>query len=226
MSTRDLDDFAPTFEYKQVHEAKALQNPRTASAGVQQHCQGAFGKKSAFAFPVLAVRSAVLVVAARSQPQTTAIGGCDLHLYFGKVPGLEAGDILGHEFMGIVKEVGSGVTKVKVGDRVVSPFFIACGTCFFCDRNFFSACETTNDSTGMALNKSLRPPAALFGFTKACGRMPGGQAEYVRVPMANTGPFKIPDALTDAQVLFLSDGCWGSKPSSWSIITTASFTAS
>jgi len=78
----------------------------------------------------------------------------------------------------------------------------------------------------MALNKSLRPPAALFGFTKACGRMPGGQVEYVPVPMANTGPFKIPDALTDAQVLFLSDGCWGSKPSSWSIITTASFTAS
>jgi len=126
VSTRDLDDFAPTFEHKQVHEAKALQNPRTASAGVQQHCQGAFGKKSAFAFPVLAVRSAVLVVAARSQPQTTAIGGCDLHLYFGKVPGLEAGDILGHEFMGIVEEVGSGVTKVKVGDRVVSPFVIAC----------------------------------------------------------------------------------------------------
>ena len=136
----------------------------------------------------------------------TAICGSDLHLYRGKVPGLETGDILGHEFMGVVEEVGADVSKVQAGDRVVIPFVIACGTCFFCDRKLFSACETTNDSTGMAMNKkSLRPPAALFGFTKAYGGMPGGQAEYVRVPMANTGPLKIPDALSDAQVLFLSD---------------------
>lgn len=136
----------------------------------------------------------------------TAICGSDLHLYRGKVPGMEAGDILGHEFMGVVEDVGSGVTRVKRGDRVVVPFVIACGACFFCERTLFAACETTNTGRGALLNKKdLRPGAALFGYTHLYGGMPGGQAEYVRVPMANTGPLKIPDALTDAQVLFLSD---------------------
>ncbi|MGQ3051517.1 MAG: zinc-dependent alcohol dehydrogenase [Roseateles sp.] len=136
----------------------------------------------------------------------TAICGSDLHLYRGKVPGLKDGDILGHEFMGVVEEVGPDVTRVKPGDRVVIPFVIACGSCFFCERDLFSACETTNDGRGAILNKkSLRPGAALFGYTHLYGGVPGGQAEYVRVPMANTGPLVIPDALTDAQVLFLSD---------------------
>ncbi|KQY88852.1 zinc-dependent alcohol dehydrogenase [Pelomonas sp. Root1444] len=136
----------------------------------------------------------------------TAICGSDLHLYRGKVPGLKEGDILGHEFMGIVEEVGAGVTRLRPGDRVVVPFVIACGACFFCERNLFAACETTNDGRGAILNKKdLRPGAALFGYTHLYGGVPGGQAEYVRVPMANTGPLPIPDALTDAQVLFLSD---------------------
>jgi threonine dehydrogenase-like Zn-dependent dehydrogenase len=136
----------------------------------------------------------------------TAICGSDLHLYRGKVPGMEEGDILGHEFMGIVEEVGSGVTKLRPGDRVVVPFVIACGDCFFCERDQFSACETTNTGPGTAVNKkTLRSGAGLFGFTHLNGGYPGGQAEFVRVPMGNTGPLKIPDALTDAQVLFLSD---------------------
>jgi threonine dehydrogenase-like Zn-dependent dehydrogenase len=136
----------------------------------------------------------------------TAICGSDLHLYRGKVPGLQEGDILGHEFMGVVEDVGAAVTRVKRGDRVVVPFVIACGACYFCERSLFSACETTNDGRGAILNKKdLRPGAALFGYTHLYGGVPGGQAEYVRVPMANTGPLPIPDALDDAQVLFLSD---------------------
>jgi threonine dehydrogenase-like Zn-dependent dehydrogenase len=137
----------------------------------------------------------------------TAICGSDLHLYRGKVPGMEAGDILGHEFMGVVEDVGSGVTKLARGDRVVVPFVIACGTCFFCDRRLFAACETTNAGPGgtKAAKNVLRPSAALFGFSRQYGGVPGGQAEYVRVPMADTGPLKIPDGFSDAQVLFLSD---------------------
>jgi threonine dehydrogenase-like Zn-dependent dehydrogenase len=136
----------------------------------------------------------------------TAICGSDLHLYRGKVPSIKSGDILGHEFMGIVEDVGAGVRRVKRGDRVVVPFVIACGDCYFCSRTLFSACENTNPGRGMSLNKKvMRPPAGLFGFTDLYGGYAGGQAEYVRVPMANTGPLKIPDALTDAQVLFLSD---------------------
>lgn len=136
----------------------------------------------------------------------TAICGSDLHLYRGKVPGMKDGDILGHEFMGVVEECGPAVTRVKRGDRVVIPFVIACGACFFCSRSLFACCETTNDGRGAILNKkATRPGAALFGYTHLYGGVAGGQAEYVRVPMANTGPLVIPDALTDAQVLFLSD---------------------
>ena len=136
----------------------------------------------------------------------TAICGSDLHIYRGKVPKMENGDILGHEFMGIVEETGQAVTKVKRGDRVVVPFVIACGACYFCERHLFAGCETTNDGGGAALNKKdVRPGAALFGFSHLYGGVPGGQAEYVRVPMANTGPLVIPDALSDPQVLFLSD---------------------
>lgn len=136
----------------------------------------------------------------------TAICGSDLHLYRGKMPALKEGDILGHEFMGIVEEVGSSVTEVSKGDRVVIPFVIACGQCFHCMLNEHSACETTNSGKGAALNqKGIKPPAALFGYTHLYGGVPGGQAEFVRVPKANVGPLKVPDALSDEQVLFLSD---------------------
>lgn len=136
----------------------------------------------------------------------TAICGSDLHLYRGKVPAMKEGDILGHEFMGIVEDTGPGVTAVSRGDRVVVPFVIACGSCFFCQRQLFSACETTNPDRGAIMNKKgLRPGAAMFGYTHLYGGVPGGQAELVRVPKANTGPLRIPDALDDEQVLFLSD---------------------
>ena len=136
----------------------------------------------------------------------TAICGSDLHLYRGKVPGIKEGYVLGHEFMGVVEEAGRAVTRVKRGDRVVIPFVIACGNCYFCARTLFSACESTNEKPGMAMNKKAqRPGAGLFGFGQLTGGYLGGQAEYVRVPMANTGPLVVPDTLTDAQVLFLSD---------------------
>jgi len=136
----------------------------------------------------------------------TAICGSDLHLYRGKIPALKDGDILGHEFMGIVEETGPSVTAVKKGDRVVIPFVIACGQCFHCLIDEFSACETTNTGKGAALNqKGIKPPAALFGYTDLYGGVAGGQAEYVRVPQANIGPLKVPDVLSDEQVLFLSD---------------------
>lgn len=136
----------------------------------------------------------------------TAICGSDLHLYRGKIPSVENGDIFGHEFMGIVEETGSEVTAVQRGDRVVIPFVIACGDCFFCQQDLFAACETTNTGRGAILNKKAIPPgAALFGFSHLYGGIPGGQAEYVRVPKANTGPFKVPGTLADEKVLFLSD---------------------
>ncbi len=136
----------------------------------------------------------------------TAICGSDLHLFRGKVPELHDGDILGHEFMGVVEDIGADVRNVKRGDRVVIPFVIACGDCFHCRLAEFSACETTNPGPGGALNaKHMRPPAALFGFSHLYGGVPGGQAEFVRVPKGNVGPIVMPDALPDEQVLFLSD---------------------
>lgn len=142
----------------------------------------------------------------------TAICGSDLHLYRGKVPGMKDGDILGHEFMGIVEETGPEVRAVRRGDRVVVPFVIACGQCFFCTRELFAACETTNPQTGTmegrgaVLNKKQIPSAAaLFGYTHLYGGMPGGQAEFVRVPKSNIGPLRVPGHLTDEKVLFLSD---------------------
>lgn len=136
----------------------------------------------------------------------TAICGSDLHLYHGKIPDLHTGDVLGHEFMGIVEEVGSGVTQVKRGDRVVIPFVIACGGCFHCQLAEYAACETTNPGPGAAVNKKgIMPPAALFGYSHLYGGVAGGQAEYVRVPKANVGPLRIPEGVADDQVLFLSD---------------------
>lgn len=136
----------------------------------------------------------------------TAICGSDLHLYRGKIPETRDGDIFGHEFMGVVEEAGSGVTAVTKGDRVVIPFVIACGSCFFCAMNLQAACETTNTGRGAIINKKQIPSgAALFGFSHLYGGIPGGQAEYVRVPKANVGPFKIPEGIDDEKVLFLSD---------------------
>jgi threonine dehydrogenase-like Zn-dependent dehydrogenase len=136
----------------------------------------------------------------------TAICGSDLHLYRGKIPKTEEGDIFGHEFMGIVEETGSAVTAVSKGDRVVIPFVIACGHCFFCTMKLPAACETTNTGRGAILNKKQTPPgAALFGFSHLYGGIAGGQAEYVRVPKANFGPLKVPAGMEDEKVLFLSD---------------------
>ena len=137
----------------------------------------------------------------------TAICGSDLHIYRGKIPDMKDGDILGHEFMGIVEEAGRSVSRVKRGDRVVVPFTISCGDCFFCSRQLFAACDTTNPGRGAILNKkSIRPGAGLFGYSHLYGGYSGGQAELVRVPKANVGPLVIPDStLKDEQVLFLSD---------------------
>jgi threonine dehydrogenase-like Zn-dependent dehydrogenase len=151
----------------------------------------------------------------------TAICGSDLHLYRGKIPETEEGDILGHEFMGVVEEVGSEVTAVKKGDRVVIPFVIACGNCFFCQHDLMSACETTNTGPGAAINKKIiPPPAALFGFSHLYGGIPGGQAEFVRVPKGNFNPFKVPGSLSDEKVLFLSD----ILPTAWQAVTNANIT--
>ncbi len=136
----------------------------------------------------------------------TAICGSDLHLYRGKVPGMKDGDILGHEFMGVVEEVGPGVKRVQKGDRVVVPFTISCGDCFFCQKQLYAACETTNPDRGAILNKKdIRSGAGMFGYTHLYGGYAGGQAEYVRVPKANVGPLKIPEGISDEEVLFLSD---------------------
>lgn len=136
----------------------------------------------------------------------TAICGSDLHIFRGKIPGMEDGDILGHEFMGIVEDVGNDVSQLKRGDRVVVPFVIACGECFFCAQQQSAACERTNPGPGMAMNpKEMPPGAGLFGYSHLTGGYGGGQAELVRVPKANYGPIRIPDGLTDEQVLFLSD---------------------
>jgi threonine dehydrogenase-like Zn-dependent dehydrogenase len=135
-----------------------------------------------------------------------AICGSDLHLYDGFMPGMKSGDIMGHEFMGEVVEVGSAASgKLKVGDRVVVPFTIVCGECDQCRRGNFSVCERTNRNKAMADKLFGHTTAGLYGYTHLTGGYPGGQAEYVRVPYADVGPVKIPDGLSDEQVLFLGD---------------------
>ncbi|HEV2827766.1 MAG TPA: zinc-dependent alcohol dehydrogenase [Pyrinomonadaceae bacterium] len=136
---------------------------------------------------------------------TTAICGSDLHLYDGYIPTMQKGDILGHEFMGEVVETGSAVTNLKIGDRVVVPFTISCGRCFFCQRGLWSACDNSNPNAAMAETLYGFSPSGLFGYSHMMGGYAGGQAEYVRVPFADVGPTKIPDGLADEQVLFLSD---------------------
>jgi len=136
---------------------------------------------------------------------STAICGSDLHLYNGLMPDMEKGDILGHEPMGVVVDVGDAVTKLKVGDRVVVPFTISCGECFFCKRGLFSLCDTSNANAEVARKAMGQSPAGLFGYSHMLGGFAGGQAEYMRVPFADVGPIKIPSGMPDDKVLFLSD---------------------
>ncbi|MDT7603999.1 MAG: hypothetical protein QOF61_1996, partial [Acidobacteriota bacterium] len=135
----------------------------------------------------------------------TAICGSDLHLLDGYVPGMQKGDILGHEFMGEVVEVGSEVKILKVGDRVVVPFPICCGTCFFCLSGQWSLCDNTNPNASVLEKLYGYSGAGLYGYSHLYGGYAGGQAEYARVPFADVGPVRIPDSLDDEQVLFLSD---------------------
>jgi threonine dehydrogenase-like Zn-dependent dehydrogenase len=136
---------------------------------------------------------------------STAICGSDLHLYNGFIPTMQSGDVLGHEFMGEVVEVGKANKKLKIGDRVVVPFTIICGECDQCKRGNFSVCERTNRNKDIADLAFGHTTAGLYGYTHLTGGYPGGQAEYVRVPYADVGPVKIPEELRDEQVLFLGD---------------------
>ncbi len=136
---------------------------------------------------------------------STAICGSDLHIYDGYIPTVKHGDILGHEFMGEVVEVGKAVGNLAVGDRVVVPFPISCGACSACDRDLYSLCENSNPNAGIAEKLMGHSPAGLFGYSHMLGGFAGGQAEYARVPFADIGPLKVADDLTDDQALFLSD---------------------
>jgi threonine dehydrogenase-like Zn-dependent dehydrogenase len=134
-----------------------------------------------------------------------AICGSDLHIFDGVIPSMEKGDVVGHETMGEVVEVGPQNKALKVGDRVVVPFTISCGECFFCKRGFYSGCERSNPNKEKAAKLWGHSPAGLFGYSHLLGGFAGGQAEYMRVPYADVGPIKVPDGLSDEQVLFLSD---------------------
>lgn len=136
---------------------------------------------------------------------TSAICGSDLHLLNGYIPTMQAGDILGHEFMGEVVEVGPENRTLKVGDRVVVPFTIACGHCFFCDKQLWSLCDNSNPNAWMAEKLYGYTTSGLFGYSHLTGGYAGGQAQYARVPFADVGPLKIPDGIPDEKVLFLSD---------------------
>src|ERR1700712_1149796 len=134
-----------------------------------------------------------------------AICGSDLHIYDGVIPTMQHGDVLGHETMGEVVEVGAENKTLKVGDRVVVPFTIACGECFFCKKGLTSCCDRSNPNHKIAETMMGHSPSALFGYSHMLGGIPGGQAEYARVPFADFGAFKVPQGLSDEQVLFLTD---------------------
>ena len=138
---------------------------------------------------------------------STCICGSDLHLYNGFMPTMEQGDIVGHEFMGEIVEVGPGISadKLKVGDRVVVPFTIACGNCFFCQRQLWSSCDNSNPNAYIAETMMGYTPSGLFGYTHMLGGYAGGQAQYARVPFADVGPVKVPAGIPDEKVVFLSD---------------------
>ncbi len=136
---------------------------------------------------------------------STAICGSDLHLYDGFIPSMQKGDILGHEFMGEVVELGSDVKNLQVGDRVAVPFPISCGNCWQCQKGMFTLCENSNPNAWMAEKMWGYSPCGIFGYSHMLGGYAGGQAEYARVPFADVGPLKIPEELTDEQVLFLTD---------------------
>jgi threonine dehydrogenase-like Zn-dependent dehydrogenase len=136
---------------------------------------------------------------------TTAICGSDLHLYDGYIPTMQEGDILGHEFMGVVLETGGECKTLKKGDRVVVPFTISCGNCFFCKKQLWSLCDNSNTNARIAEKLYGFSGSGLFGYSHMLGGYAGGQAEYVRVPFADVGPIKVPESLSDEQVLFLSD---------------------
>jgi threonine dehydrogenase-like Zn-dependent dehydrogenase len=151
---------------------------------------------------------------------STAICGSDLHLYSKLFPIMREGDIIGHEPMGIVEEVGSDVEHISTGDRVVIPFNISCGHCFFCNEQLYSQCETTRDRGKLAEAASLLgrgKGASLFGYTHVYGAVPGGQAEYLRVPQAHFGPIKVPEGPPDERFLYLSDVL----PTSWQAVAYA-----
>jgi threonine dehydrogenase-like Zn-dependent dehydrogenase len=135
----------------------------------------------------------------------TAICGSDLHLYNGYIPTAEDGDILGHEFMGEVVEVGKSIKKLKVGDKIIVPFPISCGSCFFCKHELYSLCDVSNPNKKMAEGMYGFSPAALYGYSHLLGGIPGGQAEYVRVYYADANGFKVPKSITDNKLLFLTD---------------------
>jgi threonine dehydrogenase-like Zn-dependent dehydrogenase len=136
---------------------------------------------------------------------STAICGSDLHLYEGNIPTMESGDILGHEFMGEVVETGKEVKNLQKGDRVVVPFTISCGGCFFCKKDLWSLCDNSNPNTWMAEKFYGHSPAGIYGYSHLLGGYAGGQAEYARIPYADVGPIKVPDGLSDDKVLFLTD---------------------
>jgi threonine dehydrogenase-like Zn-dependent dehydrogenase len=137
--------------------------------------------------------------------ELTAICGSDLHLYNGNIPTMKAGDILGHEFLGEVVEVGSSVSNLRPGDRVAVPFAIACGNCYYCEHEFFSLCDNSNPNGWVTENFYGQPSGGVFGYSHMLGGYAGGQAEYVRVPYADVGPMKIPESLSAEKALFLTD---------------------